>query len=60
MHQVLEDELHEHFKIPDESGVVVATPFGDPMGNFESVSRRPASEVTYFDTWGNMDPGGWG
>ena len=59
MHQVFEDDLHEHFKIPDEYGVVVAIPIGYPMCNFGSVSRRPASEVTYFDTWGNMDPGGW-
>jgi nitroreductase len=59
MHQVFEDELHEHFEIPDDYGVVVAIPIGYPMGRFGPVSRRPASEVTYFDTWGNTDPGEW-
>jgi len=57
MHQVFEDELHAHFAIPDEYGVVVAIPIGYPMGRFGPVTRRPASEVTYFDTWGNTDPG---
>jgi nitroreductase len=57
MHQVFEDELHQHFSIPEEYGVVVAIPIGFPMGRFGPVSRRPASQITYFDTWGNLDPG---
>lgn len=52
MHQVFEDELHEHFEIPDEFGVVVTMPIGYPMGRFGPVSRKPAEEVTYFDRWG--------
>ena len=59
MHQVFEDELHAHFSIPTEFGVVVSIPIGWPMGNFGGVTRRPASEVTYFDTWGNLDAGDW-
>ena len=59
MHQVFEDELHEHFGIPTDHGVVVAIPIGYPMGRFGPVTRRPAAEVTYFDTWGNLDPGDW-
>lgn len=59
MHQVFEDEMHARFAIPDEYGVVVAIPIGYPIGRFGPVSRKPASEVTYFDAWGNRDPGDW-
>jgi nitroreductase len=59
MHQVFEDELHERFGIPDDYGVVVAIPIGYPMGRFGPVTRRPASEMTYFDEWGNTDPRDW-
>jgi nitroreductase len=52
MHQVFEEDLHTHFEIPDEYGVVVAMPIGYPMGKFGTVARRPASEVTYYDRWG--------
>ena len=57
MHQVFEDELHAHFGIPDDYGVVVAMPIGFPLGRFGPVTRRPAAEVTYFDGWGNLDAG---
>jgi len=59
IHQLFEEELHEHFEIPDEYGVVVAIPIGYPLGNFGPVTRIPASEKTYFDSWGNKDPGAW-
>ena len=59
MHQVFEDELHEQFEIPTDYGVVVSIPIGFPMGKFGPVSRNPASESTYFDTWGNVDSGTW-
>lgn len=59
MHQVFEDELHARFAIPDTYGVVVAIPIGYPLGRFGAVSRKPASDVTYFNRWGNVDPGGW-
>ncbi len=60
MHQVFEDELHAHFGIPDTYGVVVAIPIGWPMGNFGPVTRKPAAEKTFFNKWGNTDPGEWG
>jgi nitroreductase len=59
MHQVFEDELHAHFNIPTDYGVVVSIPIGYPMGRFGPVKRTPASELTYFDSWGNQDPGSW-
>jgi nitroreductase len=59
MHQVFEDELHAHFEIPTDYGVVVSIPIGYPMGHFGPVKRIPASELTYFDSWGNTDTGDW-
>ncbi len=53
MHQVFEDELHEHFGIPDTFGVVVAMPIGWPLGRFGPVTRTPAQEKTFIDAWGN-------
>lgn len=55
MHQVFEDELHAHFQIPTDYGVVVTIPIGFPMGKFGPVRRKPASEVTYFERWGNTN-----
>jgi nitroreductase len=53
MHQMFEEEMCEHFGIPDEFGVVAVIPIGFPKGKFGPVSRRPASEITYYDHWGN-------
>ena len=52
MHQVFEDELHAHFGIPQEYGVVVTIPIGYPMGQFGPVKRIPAQEKTFLDHWG--------
>lgn len=51
MHQVFEDELHAHFGIPEEYGVVVSMPIGWPMGRFGPVTRTPAEEMTHYDRW---------
>lgn len=55
MHQVFEDELHAYFEIPTDYGVVVTMPIGWPMGNFGTVRRKPARDVTYFDRWGETN-----
>lgn len=52
MHQVFEEELHAHFEIPEQYGVVVSIPIGYPLGRFGPVSRKPAADVTYYDRWG--------
>ena len=52
MHQVFEEELHAHFEIPEDFGVVVTIPIGYPKGRFGPVTRRPAADLTYFDRWG--------
>ena len=55
MHQVFEDELHDYFGIPDQYGVVVAIPIGYPHGKFGPVTRIPAEEMTYLDSWQDED-----
>ena len=56
MHQVFEEALCERFGIPDDYGVVSTIPIGWPLGRFGPVTRRPATECTYFDAWGNSEP----
>ena len=55
MHQMFEAELHDRFAIPDKYGVVVMLPVGFPMGKFGPVGRKPASESTFFDRFGNQE-----
>ncbi len=54
MHQVFEEDLCVHFAIPDEYGVVVTIPIGYPMGKFGPVSRKPATNKTYYEAWGQQ------
>ena len=51
MHQLFEDELHEHFGIPQDYGVVALIPIGYPQGNFGPVRRQPVAEVTSLEHW---------
>ena len=57
MHQVFEEELHDYFEIPEEFGVVVTMPIGYPLGKFGTVRRKPAKDKTFFNRWGNLEPG---
>ncbi|MBI2799229.1 MAG: nitroreductase family protein [Gammaproteobacteria bacterium] len=52
LHQTFEIELCHYLRIPDDFGVAVAIPLGFPQGKFGPVTRRFASELTYYDTWG--------
>ncbi len=54
MHQLFEKELCDRFHIPDEYGVVAMMPIGFPLGNFGLVSRKPGSDSTHFDRFGNQ------
>ena len=51
MHQLFEDELHAHFGIPDDHGVVALIPIGYPQGKFGPVRRQPVAEVTCLEHW---------
>lgn len=54
MHQMFEDELHAHFGIPLEYGVVAVIPIGYPQGRFGPVSREPATNKTHYEQWGRQ------
>ena len=51
LHQLYEADLHEHFAIPDEYGIVAMIPIGFPMGKFGPVRRTPVREITHFEKW---------
>lgn len=53
MHQNFEAEMCDHLEIPDTHGIVAVIPIGWPEGNFGPLTRRPISEITDFDRWGN-------
>ena len=48
-----EDEVRELLGMPDYVETVCLTPLGYPRGNFGPTTRRPASEVTSYNQWGN-------
>ncbi len=54
MHQMFEDELHAHFGIPSDYGVVAVIPIGYPQGRFGPVSREPAASKTHYEHWGRQ------
>ncbi len=51
-----EEELHDHFGIPENYGAVALIPIGFPQGKFGPITRRPAEELTHFDRWGKQNP----
>ncbi|MFT4584403.1 MAG: nitroreductase [Gammaproteobacteria bacterium] len=55
MHQVFEADLIERLKIPDTHGIVAVLPIGYPKGNFGPLTRKPSSEITYVEQWGQSD-----
>ncbi|MEQ8233536.1 MAG: nitroreductase family protein [Gammaproteobacteria bacterium] len=54
MHQMFEPELHAHFGIPREYGVVAVIPLGYPRGRFGPVTRAPSRSKTHYGRWGNQ------
>ncbi len=50
------DRFHEMFAIPADIQFHFCIPLGYPRGRFGPTSRRPAAEVTHWDTWGAPVP----
>ena len=48
-----EPEIKALLGIPDHVETVVLTPLGYPKGRFGPPNRRPGSEVTSYNRWGN-------
>ena len=59
LHQLFQPELAEHFGIPEDWGIVAMLPIGFPEGNFGPTVRKPAEDVTYFDSFGSREPATW-
>ena len=57
VHQMFEEELYEHFDIPEDFGIVASIPIGYPQGRFGPVSRHPFRTKTHFERWGNQRSG---
>ena len=56
LHAQVADRIHELFKIPPEAEVHCCIPLGYPEGRFGTTTRRPTSETTYYEEWGNPPP----
>ena len=56
LHAQVTDRIHELFKIPPEAEVHCCIPLGYPEGRFGTTTRRPTSETTYYEEWGNPPP----
>ncbi|MGE0487428.1 MAG: nitroreductase family protein [Gammaproteobacteria bacterium] len=56
MHQMFEDDLHDHFGIPLDYGVVAVIPIGWPQGRFGPVQREPIEHKTHYGRWGGTRP----
>ena len=56
LHPCVADRIHELFKIPPEAEVHCCIPLGYPEGRFGTTTRRPTSETTYYEEWGNPPP----
>lgn len=50
--RLAEPEIRELLEIPENAVPVALLPLGYPDANFGPVKRRPAQEVTYWETWG--------
>lgn len=56
VHRLNEGEVREVLGIPDEVNTWAMIPVGYPLGKWAEAKRRPAAEVTYWDTWKNPPP----
>lgn len=52
LHATVDERLHALFDIPENAQVVYCIPLGYPRGNFGPATRKPLSEVTSIDRWG--------
>jgi nitroreductase len=58
LHAEVMDRFNALFNVPKDAQFHFCIPLGYPKGNFGPTTRRPASEVSYENSWGN--PVSWG
>ena len=56
LHPTVMDRFRAMFGIPPEVGFHFCIPLGYPVGSFGPTTRKPTSETTYLDRWGNAVP----
>jgi len=56
LHPKVIGRVHELFHIPADGEIHCCIPLGYPRGRFGTTPRRPTSETTYYDDWGNPPP----
>jgi nitroreductase len=52
IHQHNEVSIKEYLGIPDEIDTYALIPLGYPQTSFGPLTRQPASDVTFYDRWG--------
>jgi nitroreductase len=52
LHKLREDDVRQVLEIPDEVETVALIPVGRPRGSWGRPRRRPSSEVTHWNRWG--------
>lgn len=57
LHPTVIERVHALFRIPADAEIHCCIPLGYPRGRFGATVRRPTSETTYYDVWGN--PPAW-
>jgi nitroreductase len=56
-HILYEDDVRAILGLPDDIFTFALMPIGYPLDRYGSLSRRPVSEVTFADRWGERWPG---
>jgi nitroreductase len=56
IHRLHEDEIKELLGIPADVHTFAVIPVGYPLGLWGEARRRPVSQVTYRDRWGQAPP----
>lgn len=54
LHKLYEDEIKAELGVPENIDLSALLPIGYPEGNFGSVRRRPAPELTHWERWGAL------
>ncbi len=52
VYRIADDEVREHFAIPQGWSVVALVPVGHPLGRFGVAPRKPVEKVTHWGRWG--------
>jgi nitroreductase len=56
LHAEVMDRFRALFNIPESAAFYFCIPLGYPKGNFGPTTRKPTTEVSYFNTWDTPVP----